>query len=142
MFVALSQMCRWLGVAHRTVYFRSIQVPVKVRPESAEPSDTLLEQSRRFSKRTVARISSTTHGKDPRIFRSMGGQGRKHEIEHRSRHEVSPSSVATAPDQRLATYFHRVWRGWLALAWVIECHSFGASWLSTIQEQKGLQLRL
>ena len=84
--VALRKMCRWFVVAHQTVHFRSIQIPVRVRPESTEPIDTLLEQPRRFGYRTVAGMSSTTPSKEPRIFPSMGGQVRKHEIERRPLH--------------------------------------------------------
>jgi hypothetical protein len=73
MIVALRQISRWFVVDHRTAHFWSTQIPVRVRPESAEPIDTLLEKPGRFGYRTVAGMSTTNHSKEPRIFRSMGG---------------------------------------------------------------------
>ena len=41
--VSMVKLCRWFGVARRSVYYRSTKAPAKVKPALAEPIKALIE---------------------------------------------------------------------------------------------------
>src|SRR3546814_14904692 len=52
--VSMVKLCRWFGVARRSVYYRPTKAPPKVRPELAEPIKAMIEEEPSFGYRTVA----------------------------------------------------------------------------------------
>ena len=42
--VSMVKLCRWFGVARRTMYYRPTKAPPTVKPELAEPIKALIEQ--------------------------------------------------------------------------------------------------
>ncbi|AWV08079.1 integrase core domain-containing protein [Marilutibacter maris] len=52
--VSMAKLCRWFGVARRSVYYRPSKAPPKVKPELAEPIRVLIEAEPSFGYRTVA----------------------------------------------------------------------------------------
>lgn len=123
--VSMVKLCRWFGVARRSVYYRPTKAPPVVKPALAEPIKELIEQEPSFGYRTVAGLLGMNKNTVQRIFQLMGWQVRKRAVGRRPRIEALPS-VAAAPDQRWATDLCRVWGGrdgWLTLALVIDCHT-------------------
>lgn len=123
--VSMVKLCRWFGVARRSVYYRPSKAPPKVRVELAEPIKAMIEEEPSFGYRTVAGLLGMNKNTVQRIFQLKGWQVRKRAVGFRPRIEALPS-VATAPDQRWATDLCRVWGGrdgWLTLALVIDCHT-------------------
>ncbi|MDH5821920.1 hypothetical protein QFW77_02790 [Luteimonas sp. RD2P54] len=123
--VSMVKLCRWFGVARRTVYYRPTKAPPVVKPELAEPIKALIEEEPSFGYRTVAGLLGMNKNTVQRIFQLKGWQVRKRAVGNRPRIQALPS-VATAPDQRWATDLCRVWGGrdgWLTLALVIDCHT-------------------
>ena len=123
--VPMTKLCRWFGVARRTVYYHQTRQPARVRPELAEPIKQLIEQEPSFGYRTVAALLGMNKNTVQRIFQLKGWQVRKRPIGRRPRIQALPS-VAAAPNQRWATDLCRVWvgkDGWLSLALVIDCHT-------------------
>ena len=123
--VSMVKLCRWFGVARRSVYYKSVKATPKVKPELAEPIRELIEAEPSFGYRTVAGLLRMNKNTVQRIFQLKGWQVRKRAIGQRPRIEALPS-VATAPNQRWATDLCRVWGGkdgWLSLALVIDCHT-------------------
>lgn len=45
---SVSQLCRWFGVARRTVYYRPIKAAPTLRPEFVQPIKALIEQEPSF----------------------------------------------------------------------------------------------
>jgi putative transposase len=123
--VSMAKLCRWFGVARRTMYYRSIKAAPKVREELATPIKVLIEEEPSFGYRTVAGLLGMNKNTVQRIFQLKGWQVRKRAVGFRPRIQALPS-VATAPDQRWATDLCRIWGGrdgWLTLALVIDCHT-------------------
>jgi putative transposase len=123
--VSISKICRYLGIARRTVYYRPVKTAPKVRPELEAPIKALIEQEPSFGYRTVAGLLGMNKNTVQRIFQIRGWQVRKRAIGFRPRIEALPS-VATAPDQRWSTDLCRVWGGrdgWLTLSLVMDCHT-------------------
>ncbi|PAT41765.1 transposase [Vandammella animalimorsus] len=123
--VSMVKLCRWFGVARRSVYYRPTQAAPKVNPALAEPIKALIEAEPSFGYRTVAGLLGMNKNTVQRIFQLKGWQVRKRAVGRRPRIQALPS-VATAPDQRWATDLCRVWGGrdgWLTLALVIDCHT-------------------
>ena len=123
--VSMARLCRWFGQPRRTVYYKPIKTPPKVKLELAEPIKTLIEEEPSFGYRTVAGLLGMNKNTVQRIFQLKGWQVRKRAIGHRPRIQALPS-VATCPDQRWATDLCRIWGGrdgWLTLALVIDCHT-------------------
>jgi len=123
--VSISKICRYLGIARRTVYYRPVKTAPKVKPELEAPIKALIEQEPSFGYRTVAGLLGMNKNTVQRIFQIRGWQVRKRAIGFRPRIEALPS-VATAPDQRWSTDLCRVWGGrdgWLTLALVMDCHT-------------------
>ena len=123
--VSMVKLCRWFGVARRSVYYRPTKAPPKVRPELAEPIKAMIEEEPSFGYRTVAGLLGMNKNTVQRIFQLKGWQVRKRAVGNRPRIQALPS-VATAPDQRWATHLCRIWGGrdgWLTLALVIDCHT-------------------
>lgn len=123
--VSMVKLCRWFGVARRTVYYRSTKSAPKVDPALAEPIKAMIEAEPAFGYRTVASLLGFNKNTVQRIFQLKGWQVRKRAMGNRPRIEAL-ASVATAPDQRWATDLCRIWGGrdgWLTLALVIDCHT-------------------
>ena len=123
--VPMTKLCRWFGVARRSVYYKPSRATPKVDPAFAEPIKAMIEEEPSFGYRTVANLLGFNKNTVQRIFKLKGWQVRKRAIGKRPRIEAVPS-VAAAPDQRWATDLCRVWGGkdgWLTLALVIDCHT-------------------
>jgi putative transposase len=123
--VPMSKLCRWFGVARRTVYYRPTKSAPKVDPALAEPIKAMIEAEPSFGYRTVANLLGFNKNTVQRIFQIKGWQVRKRAVGSRPRIQALPS-VATAPDQRWATDLCRIWGGrdgWLTLALVIDCYT-------------------
>lgn len=52
--VSVATLCRWFGIARRTVYYRPTKAAPKVQPALAEPIKALIEEQPSFGYRTVA----------------------------------------------------------------------------------------
>lgn len=123
--VSISKLCRWFGVARRSVYYKPRRATPKVNPDLCEPIKALIETEPSFGYRTVASLLGFNKNTVQRIFQIKGWQVRKRSVGHRPRIEAVPS-VAVRPDERWATDLCRVWGGrdgWLTLALVIDCHT-------------------
>lgn len=123
--VSMVKLCRWFGVARRSVYYRPTEAPPKVRPELAEPIKALIEEEPSFGYRTVAGPLEMNKNTVQRIFQLMGWQVRKRALGARPRIQALPS-VARTPDRRWATDLCRIWGGrdgWLVLALVIDYYT-------------------
>ncbi|XUP37883.1 IS3 family transposase (plasmid) [Xanthomonas axonopodis pv. vasculorum] len=123
--VSMVKLCRWFGVARRSVYYTPRKAAPKVKPELAEPIKAMIEAEPSFGYRTVAGRLRMNQNTVQRIFQIKGWQVRKRAVGKRPRIEALPS-VAGAPNQRWATDLCRVWGGkdgWLSLALVIDCHT-------------------
>lgn len=121
--VSMVKLCRWFGVARRSMYYRATKAPPVVKPELAEPVRALIEAEPSFGYRTVAGLLGMNKNTVQRIFQLNGWQRRQRSIGYRPRVEALPS-VATVPDERWATDLCRIWGGrdgWLVLALVIDC---------------------
>ncbi len=123
--VSMVKLCRWFGVARRTMYYKPTKAAPKVQPELAEPIKALIEEEPSFGYRTVAGLLDMNKNTVQRIFQLMGWQVRKRAVGARPRIQALPS-VAQAPDERWATDLCRIWGGrdgWLTLALVIDCYT-------------------
>ena len=123
--ISMAKLCRWFGVARRTVYYQPTKAPTEVNEALATPIKALIEEEPSFGYRTVAGLLGMNKNTVQRIFQLKGWQVRKRAAGHRPRVQALPS-VATAPDQRWATDLCRIWGGrdgWLTLALVIDCHT-------------------
>lgn len=123
--VSVSRLCRWFGVARRTVYYKPTKAPPRVKAELAGPIKALIEAEPSFGYRTVAGLLGQNKNTVQRIFQLRGWQVRKRAVGFRPRVEALPS-VAAAPDERWATDLCRLWGGadgWLTLALVMDCHT-------------------
>jgi hypothetical protein len=54
--VSMAKLCRWFGVARRTVYYKPTKAPPKVKAELAGPIKALIEEEPSFGYRTVAEL--------------------------------------------------------------------------------------
>ena len=123
--VSMVKLCRWFGVARRTVYYRPTKAPPLVKPALAEPIKALIEEEPSFGYRTVAGLLGMNKNTVQRIFQLKNWQVRKRPIGMRPRIQAPPS-VATAPNERWSTDLCRIWAGkdgWTSLALVIDCHT-------------------
>ncbi|MCD9030113.1 IS3 family transposase [Luteimonas sp. BDR2-5] len=121
--VSMVKLCRWFGVARRSVYYKPTKAAPVVKPELAGPIKALIEAEPSFGYRTVAALLGMNKNTVQRIFQLEGWQCRQRPVGHRPRIEALPS-VASAPDERWATDLCRIWGGrdgWLVLALVIDC---------------------
>lgn len=100
--VSMVKLCRWFGVARRTMYYKPTKAPPKVRPELAAPIKAMIEEEPSFGYRTVAGLLGMNRNTVQRIFQLMGWQVRKRSIGSRPRIQALPS-VAQAPDERWST---------------------------------------
>ena len=122
---SISKLCRWFGVARRSLYYKRSRATPKVDPAFAGPIKALIEEEPSFGYRTVANLLGFNKNTVQRIFQIKGWQVRKRPIGRRPRIEAIPS-VAMSPNERWATDLCRVWGGrdgWLSLALVIDCHT-------------------
>ena len=94
--VSMVKLCRWFGVARRTVYYRPTKAPPTVKPALAEPIKALIEEEPSFGYRTVAGLLGMNKNTVQRIFQLKGWQVRKRPIGMRPRIEAVPS-VTTMP---------------------------------------------
>ncbi|MBA8882371.1 DDE-type integrase/transposase/recombinase [Dokdonella fugitiva] len=123
--VSMVKLCRWFGVARRSVYYRPTKSPPKVKAELAEPIKALIEADPSFGYRSVAGLLGMNKNTVQRIFQIKGWQVVKRAVGSRPRVEAKTSAVQR-PDERWATDLCRVWGGkdrWLVLALVIDCYT-------------------
>ena len=52
--VSMSKLCRWFGVARRSVYYHPTKAARRVNPALAEPIKAMIEAEPSFGYRTVA----------------------------------------------------------------------------------------
>ncbi|PPU03258.1 transposase, partial [Xanthomonas arboricola pv. guizotiae] len=83
--VSMVKLCRWFGVARRTVYYKPTKVAPKVQPKLAEPIKALIEAEPSFGYRTVAGLLDMNKNTVQRIFQLMGWQVRKRAVGARPR---------------------------------------------------------
>nr|WP_228062494.1 DUF1153 domain-containing protein [Lysobacter sp. H23M47] len=72
--VSMVKLCRWLGMARRTVYYGPTKAAPVVRPERAEPIKALIEAEPSFGYRTVAGLQGMNKNTVQRIFQLMAGR--------------------------------------------------------------------
>ena len=75
--VSMVKLCRWFGVARRSVYYRPTKAAPKVRAELAEPIKALIEEEPSFGYRTVAGLLGMNKNTVQRIFQLNRWQVRK-----------------------------------------------------------------
>lgn len=75
--VSMVKLCRWFGVARRSVYYRSAKALPRVAPELSGPMKASIEQEPSFGYRTVAGLLSMNKNAVQRVFQLMGWQIRK-----------------------------------------------------------------
>jgi putative transposase len=123
--VSIAKLCRWFGIARRSVYYRSRKAAPKVQERLSVPIQAMIEAEPSFGYRTVANLLRFNKNTVQRIFQLKGWQVKKRPVGQRPRVEALPSK-ADAPNQRWATDLCRVWAGrdqWVTLALVIDCYT-------------------
>ncbi len=121
--LSIAKLCRWFGVARRTVYCRPTKTPPKVREDLATPVKQLIEEEPWFGYHTVAWLPGMNKNTIQRLFQLKGWPVRKRSIGRRPPIEALPS-VAQVPGERWSTDLCRIWAGhdgWLTLALVMDC---------------------
>jgi len=121
--VSISQLCRWFGIARRTVYYKPTRKAPSVQERFAAPIKQTIEEHPSFGYRTVAYLLKFNKNTVQRIFQIRHWQVRKRPVGFRPRIRALPS-VANTPNERWATDLCRVWSGrdgWAVLALVIDC---------------------
>jgi putative transposase len=81
--VSMVKLCRWFGVARRSVYYRSTKAPAKIHPALATPIKSLIEEEPSFGYRTVAGLLGMNKNTVQRIFQLQGWQVRKRAVGRR-----------------------------------------------------------
>lgn len=123
--VSLSQLCRWLGVPRRSMYYRPKRRRSVVDPDKAAQVKAVIERFPSYGYRRIAVVLGWNRKVVQRICQAHGWQVRKRAKGHRPRARSLPS-VTTGPNQRWATDLAMVWSGrdrWCHLALVIDCGS-------------------
>lgn len=123
--VSMVKLCRWFGVARRSMYYRPTKSSPKVKADLADPIKAMIEADPSFGYRTVAGLLGMNKNTVQRIFQIKGWQVRKRALGNRPRIEAKVSAT-DRPDERWSTDLCRVWGGkdgWLVLALVIDCHT-------------------
>lgn len=121
--VSIVKLCRWFGVARRTMYYRPTRAAPKVDARFAAPIKAMIEANPSFGYRTVAHLLDFNKNTVQRIFQLKGWQVMKRPVGFRPRVQALPS-VAQVPNERWSTDLCRVWAGrdrWASLALVIDC---------------------
>jgi putative transposase len=72
--VSIAKLCRWFGVARRTVYYRPRKAPPRVREDLATPVKQPIEQEPSFGYRTVAWLLGMNKNTVQRLFQLKGWQ--------------------------------------------------------------------
>jgi putative transposase len=67
--VSMAQLCRWFEQPSRTVYYKPVKSPPKVRPELAGPIKAMIEEEPSFGYRTVASLLGMNKNTVQRVFR-------------------------------------------------------------------------
>ena len=70
--VSISKLCRWFGVARRSVYYKASRATPKVDPAFSEPIRALIEEEPSFGYRTVANLLGFNKNTVQRIFQLKG----------------------------------------------------------------------
>ncbi len=123
--VSVVQVCRWLGVGRRSVYYRPR--PRRGRPNMATVARVwaVITRHPTYGYRRLACVLGENRKVIQRILPVQGWQVRKRPRGHRPR-AGALSSVTAAPDQRWATDLTLLWCGrdrWGHLALVLDCGS-------------------
>lgn len=74
--VSMVKLCRWFGIARRSVYNMPRKAAPKVKPELVEPIKAMIEAESAFGYRTVAGRLGMNKDKVQRIFQIKGWQVR------------------------------------------------------------------
>ena len=72
--VPMTKLCRWFGVARRSVYYKPRRGTPKVDPAFAEPIKAMIEEEPSFGYRTVANLLGFNKNTVQRIFKLKGWQ--------------------------------------------------------------------
>lgn len=121
--MSLSQLCSWLNMPRRTLYYRSVKQAPKVNNEMKNKIKSFIDKHPDAGYRTTAWMLDLNKNTVQRIFQIKGWQVRKKQRGFRPRVKAFPS-VAFKPNQRWSTDLARVWCGkdrWCTLALVIDC---------------------
>jgi putative transposase len=70
--VPLTKLCRWFGIAQRSVYDKPSRATPKVNPAFVEPIKALIEEEPSFGYRTAAHLLWLNKSKVRRIFQLKG----------------------------------------------------------------------
>lgn len=73
--VSMVKLCRWFGVARRSVYYKPVKATPKVKPELAEPIRELIEAEPSFGYRTVAGLLGMNKEHGPADLSAQGLAG-------------------------------------------------------------------
>jgi putative transposase len=97
----MTKLCRRLGLARRTTYYKPTKGAAKVKPELAEPIKEMIEAQPSLGDRAVRALPGMNKNTVQRIFQLKGWQvhkrfGKPTRIEGKA-------SRAEGPDQRWAT---------------------------------------
>jgi putative transposase len=78
--VSMAQLCRWFEQPRRTVYYKPVKSPPKIRPELAGSIKAMIEAEPSFGYRTVANLLGMNKNTVQRVFQKMGWQVRKRTV--------------------------------------------------------------
>jgi putative transposase len=70
--VSMVKLCRWFGVARRTVYYRPTKALPKVQEAPAAPVKAMIKAEPSFGYRTVAGLLGMNKNTVQRIFQLKG----------------------------------------------------------------------
>ena len=121
--VSICQLCRWLGIAHRTFYYKSKKRTRKLDLERVAKVKEALEAHPSDGYRMLAAKLGLNRKVVQRILQIKGWQVNKRAKGHRPRARAM-KSIAPKSNVRWATDLTTVWCGadrWCTLALVIDC---------------------
>ena len=121
--VSLSKLCRWLGVARRTFYYRPKGRKRPLAEDKVAKVKEVIERFPSYGYRRIAVVLGWNRKVVQRICQRKGWQVRKRPKGSRPRAKGFVS-VARRPNERWATDLTMVWCGrdrWCTLAVVIDC---------------------
>lgn len=121
--VSICQLCRWLGVAHRTFYYKAKPRKRKLDPELVARVKDVIEAYPTNGYRMIAAKLNLNRKVVQRILQRKGWQVNKRAKGHRPRAKAM-KSITSKSNVRWATDLTNVWCGvdrWCTLALVIDC---------------------
>jgi putative transposase len=88
--VSISKLCRWFGVARRTVYYKPTKKAPTVQARFAVPIKQMIEENPSYGYRTVAHLLKINKNTVQRVFQLMHWQVRKRPVGFRPRVRALP----------------------------------------------------